>query len=258
MSDLLLPNDPAPFEIINPRAVAPLLLTADHAGIAVPAKLNGFDLPPEELRRHIGWDIGAGEVARLTAEKLKATAVLATYSRLLADPNRALGEPACAPAVSDGTVIAANQNMTLEEFRRRGEAVYWPYHNAIDDQIARLRVAHAPPAVVAIHSFTPMLSKDGTPRPWHVGVMYSFDDRLGRHLIAALNKLNFVVGDNEPYSGMTLSYAQKRHGLAQMLPHAQIEIRQDLIGDAAGQEHWATILADVFTHSFERISSWTN
>ncbi len=257
MSDLLLPTDPAPFEVVNPSATAPLLLTADHAGIAVPGTLNNFGLPPEELRRHIGWDIGAAAVARALAQKVDATAVLAVYSRLLVDPNRALGDPACAPAISDGTIIAANQNITAEEFRRRGEAVYWPYHCAIDDQIARLRVAKADPAVIAVHSFTPMLTKNGTPRPWQVGIMFSFDDRMGRHLIAELQKLGFTVGENEPYSGFTLSYAQKRHGLAQMLPHAQIEIRQDLIDGAVGQQKWADILAGIFAKSWEKIASWT-
>jgi predicted N-formylglutamate amidohydrolase len=257
MSDLLSPNDPAPFEVVNPSAKTPLLLTADHAGIAVPERLNNFGLPPEDLRRHIGWDIGAAGVARHLAQKLEATAVLAVYSRLLIDPNRPLGDPDCAPAASDGTVIAANQNVTAEEFRRRGNEVYWPYHCAVDDQIARLRVAKEPPAVVAVHSFTPMLMKNGAPRPWQVGIMFSFDDRLGRHLIVELQKLGFTVGENEPYSGFTLSYAQKRHGLAQMLPHAQIEIRQDLIGDAAGQEKWADILAGIFTASWEKIASWT-
>ena len=257
MSKLLLPTDPAPFEVVNPTATAPLLLTGDHAGVVVPGSLNNFGLPPEELRRHIGWDIGAASVARLLAQKLDATAVLAVYSRLLVDPNRPLGDPACAPAVSDGTVIAANQNMTAEEFRRRAEEVYWPYHCAIDNQISRLRVAKADPAVIAVHSFTPMLTKNGTLRPWHVGVMYSFDDRMGRHLIAEFQKLGFTVGDNDPYSGFTLSYAQKRHGLAQMLPHAQIEIRQDLIGDAEGQEKWAGILAKIFESSWEKIASWT-
>lgn len=257
MSDLLLPTDPAPFEVVNPSATAPLLLTGDHAGIAVPGKLNNFGLPPEELRRHIGWDIGAANVARALAQKLDATAVLAVYSRLLVDPNRPLGDPACAPAISDGTLIAANQNMTAEEFRRRADEVYWPYHCAIDNQIARLRVAKADPAVIAVHSFTPMLSKNGAPRPWHVGVMYSFDDRMGGHLIAEFQKLGFTVGDNDPYSGFTLSYAQKRHGLAQMLPHAQIEIRQDLISDAEGQKKWADILAKIFESSWEKIASWT-
>ena len=257
MSDLLLAGDPAPFEVVNPSATAPLLLTADHAGTAVPQQFNNFGLPPEELRRHIGWDIGAPGVARALARKLDATAVLAVYSRLLIDPNRPLGDPDCAPPMSDGTLIAANQNISHMEFRRRANEVYWPYHCAIDDQIARLRLADARPAVIAVHSFTPMLTKNGAPRPWQVGIMFSFDDRMGRHLIAELQKVGFTVGENEPYSGFTLSYAQKRHGLAQMLPHAQIEIRQDLIGDTEGQQKWADILAGIFAASWEKIASWT-
>src|SRR6185369_15389878 len=109
---LLSPGDPPPVEVINPRAEKPLLITVDHAGIAVPRALNHFGLAPAELRRHIGWDIGAGEVTRLLAKKLDVTAVLATYSRLLIAPNRPLGDPECTPAVSDGTAIAANRDIT--------------------------------------------------------------------------------------------------------------------------------------------------
>jgi predicted N-formylglutamate amidohydrolase len=49
-----------------------------------------------------------------------------------------------------------------------------------------------------------------------------------------------VVGDNEPYfvSDET-DYTIPRHGEARGLPHVEIEIRQDLIGDEAGQSRWA-------------------
>jgi predicted N-formylglutamate amidohydrolase len=49
-----------------------------------------------------------------------------------------------------------------------------------------------------------------------------------------------IVGDNEPYfvSDAT-DYTIPRHGEARGLPHVEIEIRQDLIGDEAGQTEWA-------------------
>ena len=133
----------------------------------------------------------------------------------------------------------------------RADAFYWPYHRAVDHQIARLRAMGHAPAVLCLHSFTPALSapsllKSGHARPWHIGVMFSYDDRLGRALIQGLRaEPGLVVGENEPYSGFIHGYAQKLHGLAQVLPHAQIEVRQDLIGDEAGQKHWAGILARV-------------
>jgi predicted N-formylglutamate amidohydrolase len=74
--------------------------------------------------------------------------------------------------------------------------------------------------------------------------MFSNDDRLAQPLMESLRKMHgFIVGDNEPYSGVTLGYCLKLHGLAQGLPHAQVEIRQDLICTEAGQKWWADTLA---------------
>ncbi|MGE3333241.1 MAG: N-formylglutamate amidohydrolase [Rhodospirillaceae bacterium] len=242
-----------PVELINPHGLSDLIITGDHAGNAVPPELKDLGLPAAELARHIGWDIGAADVARKLAKRLGATAVLARVSRLVIDPNRALGEPESIPSVSDGSPIPGNQNLSAAERAARAANYFQPYHAAIDSQIERLRRAGRRPAVLCMHSFTPQLTHKGRPRPWHIGVMSSFDRELADYLIAAFSaKEGLVVGDNEPYSGITHGYAQKRHGLAQMLPHAQLEIRQDLISDEAGQERWADLLADVMTSWMER------
>ena len=62
--DLLLPGDPPPFEVINPQGRARLVLFSDHAGRAVPQRLGTLGLKPDELDQHIGWDIGAADLAR--------------------------------------------------------------------------------------------------------------------------------------------------------------------------------------------------
>ncbi len=235
-----------PVEIINPEAVSDLVITGDHAGNIVPPDLKDLGLPAEDLFRHIGWDIGVANVARRLAAHLGAPAVLARISRLVIDPNRPLGEPESIPAVSDGSPVPGNQNLSDADRAARAARFFHPYHQAIDHQIERLRHAKRTPTVLCLHSFTPQLSHRGQPRPWHVGVMYSFDRTFADFLIGAFSaRAGLVVGDNEPYSGLTHGYAQKRHGLAQMLPHAQVEIRQDLIGDDAGQDRWARLLADV-------------
>ena len=51
-----------------------------------------------------------------------------------------------------------------------------------------------------------------------------------------------MVGDQEPYSGRQLNYTMNRHAEAEGRPYLGIEIRQDQIGDAAGQARWADIL----------------
>jgi len=233
-------------EIVNPHAITDLLITGDHAGNAVPPAMGNLGLPSAELTRHIAWDIGAGDVARRLAKAVNAPAVLARYTRLLIDPNRPLGEAESIPSVGDGTRIPANQDLSVEDRTARADLFFHPYHQAIDRQIERLRRAGFPPVVLSIHSCTPQLNVNGKPRPWHVGVMFSHDRDLADCLIAGFRaRTGLVVGENEPYSGLLHGYAQKRHGLAQGLPHAQIEIRQDLIGDALGQQRWADMLADV-------------
>jgi len=54
----------------------------------------------------------------------------------------------------------------------------------------------------------------------------------------------FVVGDNEPYRVTDLTdYTVPVHGERRGLPHVEIEIRQDLITQSAGQTEWAERLA---------------
>ncbi len=54
-----------------------------------------------------------------------------------------------------------------------------------------------------------------------------------------------MVGDNEPYEGALANDCMYRHASRRGLAHALIEIRQDLIGEAAGAEAWAGRLARI-------------
>jgi carboxylate-amine ligase len=75
-------------------------------------------------------------------------------------------------------------------------------------------------------------------------VLWNRDQRIARRLIAALAaRGDLVVGDNEPYDardghGYTMTAHCERAGL----PHALLEIRQDLIDTREGASRWATIL----------------
>jgi predicted N-formylglutamate amidohydrolase len=53
-----------------------------------------------------------------------------------------------------------------------------------------------------------------------------------------------MIGDNQPYSASALTdYGIIEHGERRSLPHVEIEVRQDLLGDAHGQQSWAERLA---------------
>ena len=56
-----------------------------------------------------------------------------------------------------------------------------------------------------------------------------------------------MVGDNEPYAvSDETDYTIPVHGEARGLMNTGIEIRQDLIGDVAGENAWAERLARIF------------
>jgi predicted N-formylglutamate amidohydrolase len=240
---LLGPDDPPPFETVNDAGRAPILLVCDHASRSVPKALGDLGLPPTAFDRHIAWDIGAADVARHLAEAFDAPLVLSGYSRLVLDPNRATDNPTSIPAVSDGQRVPANENLPAPERARRIAALFEPYHAAIAAALATFARRRVVPAVVSVHSCTPVFQ--GFARPWHVGVLWNQDGRLARPLIERLAAMKgIVVGDNQPYSGQGgEGYTMKRHAEAAGLPHVTLEIRQDLIDTRRGARKWAKVVA---------------
>jgi predicted N-formylglutamate amidohydrolase len=243
--DLLLPDDPPPFEVINPQGRARLVLFSDHAGRAIPQRLGTLGLKQTELDQHIGWDIGIANLARKLAAALDAPAVLCGYSRLVIDCNRRLDDPTSIAQESDRIVVPGNRGLSDEDRKARQAAIFRPYHAAISEAIARRRAAGPDPAVLSLHSFTPRMN--GFARPWHVGILWNRDPRLPVPLMARLmQEPGLVVGDNEPYSGKDEhGYSVIAHAEKDGLPHGLIEMRQDLIGDDAGVARWAETLVRV-------------
>ncbi len=243
---LLAPCEQPPFEIVNPAGSAPVLFTCDHASHAVPQALGNLGLGPEELQRHIGWDPGAAAIVRGLSARFDAPAVLSRYSRLVIDCNRRPGHETSIPAVSDGAVVPGNLGLSAREAARRAEALFYPYHRAIDETLDGIRKRGRTPAYLAIHSFTPKLN-GGPVRPWHVSVLWDCDPRIAVPLLEGLRRRpGLTVGDNEPYSGRDhYDYSNDFHANAARLPNALIEVRSDLIADAAGVARYTALLADV-------------
>jgi len=236
---LLAPDEPAPFEMIADTARSPFLITCDHAGRRLPRALGDLGLSANDLERHIAWDLGAAGVTRELARALGAFASLQVYSRLVIDCNRRLGVPSSIAEVSEDTVIPGNRGLTATQAEQRAQAVFAPYHACILAELERRKRAAQPTVLIAMHSFTP--SFKGVSRPWHVGMLYHKDPRLAHALMALLARdPALVIGDNEPYAVSELGdYGVIEYGERLANPYIEIEIRQDLLADAAGQERWA-------------------
>ena len=231
-----------PYDIDGAERPGRWLVTCDHAANTVPQAVAGGDLglPPQDMARHIAYDIGAAEVTRLLAAHLDSPAILSNFSRLVIDPNRGTDDPTLLMKLYDGTIIPANARADAAERERRLDLCYRPYHAALAELAARPATV-----LVSVHSFTPQLRGRGL-RPWHIGVLYAGDDRLARPLLGHLQaEPDLVVGDNEPYTGHLPGDAVDQHALRHGRPNVLIELRNDLIADAAGQAHWAARLAPI-------------
>jgi predicted N-formylglutamate amidohydrolase len=243
-----------PYHIIGENRPGRWLVTCDHASNRVPAEIGGGSLGigPQDMARHIAWDVGAAGLAEALGALLDSPVIATDFSRLVIDPNRGEDDPTLVMKLYDGTIIPGNRHVDAAEVERRLETLYRPYHAAL----ARLAARGAGDTViVAVHSFTPSL-KGRPPRPWQVGVLYSdIDPRLSLPLIARLQTIpGLCVGDNEPYAGALPGDAIDRHALGHGRHNTLIEVRNDLIGDAQGQAHWAGLLAPLLVEVLEGLT----
>ena len=240
---LVGPDDPPAFQERNPEGRAPVLVLADHAGNALPGSLGRLGLQPEQLDWHIAYDPGIDCLFDQVIERLDAPGLRHGYSRLIIDPNRRLDDPTSICVISDGVIIPANRGLSAADVADRAAAFFHPYHQAIDARLNRFLRAGQVPALVSLHSFTPVMR--GFRRPWQVGVMWAEDGRIAEPLIAALRAQGLCVGDNEPYSGRTAhGFTVESHAIARGLPNVLIEVRQDLIETRDRSRQWGDRLAD--------------
>lgn len=225
--------------VVNEGGASPYVLLCEHASNYIPAEYAGLGLQGVDLRRHIAWDIGAADLARLLSHRLDAPLILSGYSRLLIDCNRPLLTPTSIPTRSEDTEIPGNHGLDAEERARRAAAYFRPFQDRVVAMLDGRQRSGTPTIVFGVHSFTPVFR--GVARPWQCGVLYGAATGFGRGLVARLAAdpgLN--VGDNQPYQiGGDTDYTVPVHGDGRGLPAALLEVRQDLLATAEGIEEWA-------------------
>lgn len=223
------------YRLIGDTAPGGILIEADHASARVPDDID-LGIDSRLLREHIAIDIGVADIAELLVQRPGFAAFLGNISRLVCDFNRDEHGPSVAPIASDGHAIPGNA-LDHAGHEARLARFYRPYHAAFADVIDAMK----PALILSLHSFTPKLaSRPDETRPWHIGILYNRDRRGAALALDWLRQEEgLVVGDQQPYSGELLNATMDRHAEARGLPYVGVEIRQDLIGDAAGQAQWA-------------------
>ncbi len=249
---LLTQGEPPPVRVINPGGGSPFLLVCDHSGRRVPQSLGDMGVSAADWERHIAWDIGTAPLCDMLARALDAVCITQTYSRLVIDCNRRPGHPTSIPPVSDGTPVPANIGMPAWQEDARVDEIFAPYHAAIAGEVNRRLAERRACVLIAVHSFTPVMG--GVARPWQAGVLHNRAPALSQALARVLEASGLLVGDNEPYRLTDESdYTVPVHAEARGLAYVELEIRQDLIGDAEGQAAWSELLARALPEAKEAV-----
>ena len=219
------------------------MLVCDHASNHLPARYGSLGLAADDLLEHFAWDPGALALSRCLSVLLDAPLAYGRVSRLALDVNRHPSDFDSIVETADGAPVPGNSGLSAGERALRIAEIYAPYHAALDDLLSKRARRGQPSALVAIHTYTPELR--GVVRPWHCGVIFASNARLGEAIYNGLrDEDGLVVGVNQPYAPSDRVYhTMSRHGEANGNPAVMIEVRNDLVSDDEGQKAWALRLA---------------
>lgn len=236
----IVPKGQHPYQIINARGRSPVVLICEHASNHIPAVLKRLGLKPEDLERHIAYDIGALGVARGLSKLLDAPLIAQRFSRLIYDCNRSPEQAGAMPEKSEIFEIPGNKGLSAQARKARIAQVYRPFHRAIEDFLDARAAAAKPTALVSIHSFTRIYH--GQRRSVDLGLLCDRDTRLARG--ANWTFPGFSTQENQPYGPADgVMHLMNLHGATRGLHHLMIEIGNDLIENQAQQQEWAKRLA---------------
>ena len=246
---LLTSRDAQPVDVTNRAGASLFLLLGDHAGNGVPERLHGLELPAAELGRHIAIDLGVAELGHRLSALLDAPFIEQRYSRLVIDCNRDPDHPGSIAAVSDGTVVPGNADLSPHDRKARAEAIFDPYHQAVAALIAERERTGRRCIVVSLHSFTPVMN--GLARPWEVGVLHDGGDAsfAAAVLCACRAAPELVVGDNEPYRMDGTDFTVPYHAFGAGRAYVELEVRQDELATPAGVLRVADLLHGVLNEA---------
>ncbi len=241
---VLSAGEPPSFRVENLKGRGVGLILCDHASSRVPRSLKDMGLKKNILKKHIGWDIGAEDASLHISRALDMPAVLAQYSRLVIDLNRAPHHAECMVETSDRIKIPANAVLSKKDRERRLKEIYWPYQNKIGKLLDGFVKKRQVPIILAIHSFTPEM--EGVRRPWQISVMWKNEEKIAKQLVRGIrsNHPDVLVGENQPYTLFGERFAGStiwRHAEERNLPYVFVEFRQDLVDTKQKAAYWADI-----------------
>ncbi len=240
-------------DIVNPTGAGDVVLVCEHASPFIPPEYDNLGLEPELLESHIAWDPGALAVAERLSAALDAPLVAQRVSRLVYDCNRPPEAAGAMPEVSEIHAVPGNVDLSAKERAARARRYYEPFHAAVARVLEARIGAGASPVVVTVHSFTPVFK--GEKRAVEIGILHDSDARLADALLGYAAGGAWDVRRNEPYKAHDgVTHTLVKQAVSRGLLNVMIEIRNDLIADAAGQAHLAGWLAGQLTAALDDLA----
>ncbi len=250
-SPLLTPDERPVARLLNADGRGRAVLVCEHASRFIPASLDNLGLDAEALASHAAWDIGARDLVRGMSRTLDAPLVEAQVSRLVYDCNRPPEAPDAIPVQSERFKVPGNADLAEKARVARISEVYEPFSALLSDTLDRNGAA----VMITLHSFTPVYF--GRQRRVEIGVLHDTDTRLADAMLeSAARHTPLNVGRNDPYGpedGVT--HTLRRHGLARGIPNVMIEVRNDLLGDAAACGEMAEMLSGWLGEAMEMMDN---
>ncbi len=244
-----------PCKKVNKDGTAPIVLVCEHASSYIPKIFNGLGLDADVSNSHIAWDPGALDLAMCLSRRFDASLIHSNISRLVYDCNRPSGDASAMAKHSEVFEVPGNANISSSEAQERIEQIYIPFADALDEVIAAKKAQNIVPALITIHSFTPVYF--GQKRDVEIGILHASDQRLADEmLLLAPTISDLKIERNQPYGPKDgVAHTLKVHGLKNNLPNVMIEVRNDLLTDQNGVEKICNILSDLISKALPKISS---
>ncbi|HHG90220.1 MAG TPA: N-formylglutamate amidohydrolase [Devosia sp.] len=250
---LLTAEEKPVVEIVNADGSAPIVLVCEHASNNIPLYFDNLGLSEAERQSHIAWDPGARTLAVALSRALDAPLVCSRISRLVFDCNRPANSPTAMPQKSEHTPVPGNLALSPAQTEARIEQVYQPFLYALGEVVARQRKLHKTPALITVHSFTPVFF--GVERKVQIGLLHSRDATLARAMLeAADGQSDLRIELNQPYGPEDgVSHTLDVHGIKNGLPNVMIEVRNDMLGEPRSAAQIATTLEKLIQTALKRL-----
>lgn len=187
------------------------IISCEHGGNDIPpAYQSVFAKAQAALTSHRGYDIGALPIAQALANQVADFSQLTTISRLLVELNRSPHHPSLWSEFTKPLSTVIKQTIL--------QTHYWPYRQAIEQQIQQAIAQGKTVIHISVHSFTPVL--DGQIRQAEIGLLYdpshTQEKQFCQQWSRVLQQLQptWCIRRNYPYQGKAdglVTYLRKKY-----------------------------------------------